>query len=126
MKNGVPSEKLTIGIPLYGKAWKVNGTENQGLNVPYTKNLYPQGIAYDLIKKLISFGFKEGFDEKAKSAYIFENNTFISYENEKSIKEIIDYSKKLGLRGIKFWEYGDNYSGELIDFSIKYNKMVKK
>jgi len=126
IKNGIPSDKLTIGIPLYGKAWKVNSTENQGLNVIYTKNLYPQGIAYDLIKKLISFGFKEQFDEGSKSAYIFENNTFISYENEKSIKETIDYSKRLGLRGIKFWEYGNNYSGELIDFSIKYNKMAKK
>ena len=126
IKNGVPSDKLTIGIPLYGKAWKVNSAENQGLNVTYTKNLYPQGIAYDLIKKLIFFGFKEEFDEKAKSAYIFENNTFISYENEKSIKETIDYSKNLGLHGIKFWEYGNNYSGELIDFSIKYNKIGKK
>ena len=124
--SGFPKEKIIIGVPLYGKAWKVYGNDKIGLNVTYAKNLYPQGVAYDLIKKLIDFGFKEKFDDSTKSAYIFENNTFISYENEKSIKEKIDYAKKTGLRGIKFWEYGNNYNGELIDFSIKYNKMAKK
>lgn len=121
LKNGIPKEKLVLGAPLYGKAWKIGKNQIKLFNVPYEKNLYPNGIAYDLIKKLLSFGFKEKFDDLTKSAYIYENDTLISYENYKSIKEKMNYAKKIGLRGIKFWEYGNNYNGDLIDFSLKYN-----
>lgn len=121
LKNGIPKEKLVLGAPLYGKAWKIGKNQNKLFYIPYEKNLYPNGIAYDLIKKFLSFGFKENFDDVTKSSYIYENDTLISYENYKSIKEKINYVKKIGLKGIKFWEYGNNYNGDLIDFSLKYN-----
>ena len=68
-------------------------------------------------EKFSDNSFVRYWDESAKAPYLWsdENRVFISYEDEESIKYKVDYIKSLGLSGMMFWEYTDDYEGRLIE-----------
>ncbi len=115
---GVPLQKITLGIPFYGRKWEgVQQLENNGLY--QNAQSVGQIIYYRIIAKdcLNSTAYSRYWDESAKAPYLWNGNSsiFISYEDAESIKFKIDYLKKKGLSGIMFWEYSDDYEGQLLD-----------
>ncbi|WP_243132985.1 glycosyl hydrolase family 18 protein, partial [Robinsoniella peoriensis] len=50
-------------------------------------------------------GFKRYWDDEAKAPWLFNGDTFISYEDGESIRCKADYVKEHGLAGMMFWEY---------------------
>ena len=58
----------------------------------------------------------EYWDDTAKAPWLFDTatNTFISYDNPKSIKIKCDYVKTKGVAGIFWWDYGSDSTGDLI------------
>jgi len=72
-------------------------------------------------------GFVKYWDDVAKSPYIFnaEKKIFISYDDERSIKEKTDYIKKNNLRGAMFWEYEDDPKENLLTVLAKEFGYVK-
>lgn len=55
-------------------------------------------------------GYTKYWDDVAKAPYLFNARTkyFITYDDERSIREKCDYIKKNGLAGAMFWEYADD------------------
>lgn len=112
---GVPANKLVMGIAFYGKAWVAERTENNGLgqaSVYGGQNQGPakgQGGGYTKIKERMigQNGYKKFWDKEAKAPYLFNSETrvFITYEDEKSVKEKVNYVKGNKLGGVFFWEY---------------------
>jgi len=111
-------QKITLGIPFYGRKWEgVQQSENNGLY--QSAESVGQIIYYRFIAKdcLNSRAYRRYWDESAKAPYLWngDSSIFISYEDAESIKFKIDYLKKKGLSGIMFWEYSDDYEGQLLD-----------
>jgi chitinase len=107
MAAGVPAHKLGLGAAFYGKGWEAGSSENNGLMQPRIKAAQAGG--YSKIKDEIinQNGYKYYWDRKAKAPYLFNADTkiFITYDDEKSIKQKCKYIRKHNLAGIFFWEY---------------------
>ena len=120
---GVPLEKLTIGIPFYGRKWEnVSSSEHHGLY--QSAESVGQIIFYRLIVEecLNNSAYQRFWDESAKAPYLWNEdlNIFISYEDAESIGHKIKYLKEQGLSGVMFWEYSDDYQSQLLNAIHEY------
>ena len=103
---GVPREKLILGAAYYSRMWKGVPERENGLHqMAETTGGY--GPSYgELVKDYINQnGYKRYFDEEARAPWLYNGDTFISYDDEESCSEKAEYVVKNGLGGIMFWEY---------------------
>ncbi|QZE15650.1 glycoside hydrolase family 18 protein [Halosquirtibacter laminarini] len=118
LDEGVPAEKLVLGIPFYGRRWtKVSKEQKDGLwaSAEEVGYIYPyKKIVTECTK---ANGYKKYWDKKAKCPYLYnaEKNIFISYETPKSMKIKMRYVRKNNLGGVMFWEYSDDYKSVLLN-----------
>ena len=116
-------EKLILGVPFYSRKWdgvKGAGCRN-GLGME-AETVGGYGGDYGELKEswIGKRGFIRYWDEQAKVPYLFDGETFISYEDCESLGVKIADLKEKGMGGIMFWEYKCDPSGELLPF-IKKN-----
>jgi len=114
---GVPAKKLVVGMGFYGKAWEMETTDNNGLYRRVKK--FTRGGDFDYLKDSLENknGFIKYWDDVAKAPYLFNPQTkvFITYDDERSIREKCAYIKKNNLAGAMFWEYDDDKKEYLLD-----------
>lgn len=116
IKAGVPTEKLVLGIPFYGRQWeKVAPTD-----VPLYASANQGGyiISYwEILEKLKSGKYEKMYDASAKASYLWNasENVFISWETPKEIQLKAEYIKEKGLGGAMFWEYSLDKDQELLN-----------
>ena len=113
---GVPAHKIGLGAAFYGKGWLTDTIAKNGLGQKRVKSV--PGGGYTKIKDTLinQNGYTKFYDKKAKAPYLFNpsTKTFITYEDEKSIKDKCKYVKKKKLAGIFFWEYFSDPKGYLL------------
>ncbi|MFV0555135.1 MAG: glycoside hydrolase family 18 protein [Mangrovibacterium sp.] len=118
LEAGIPKDKLNVGIPFYGRLWKgVEPNENHGL---FSNGRTSADIIYyrTIKENYLNDPKSEVFwDEKAQVPYLYNptDSVFISFENARSIALKVDYIEKIGLSGVMFWEYSDDYNQELLN-----------
>ncbi len=103
---GVPREKLVIGAAFYSRMWKeVPDVDHGYMQMAGTTGGY--GPSYGDLKEnyIEKNGFVRYWDDAAKAPWLFDGKTFISYEDEESLKAKAEYVKDQGLLGIMYWEY---------------------
>ncbi len=103
---GVPEEKLILGVAFYSRMWKQVPKDNNGLmQMAGTTGGY--GPDFSQLKKeyIDKNGFVRYWDDEAKAPYLFNGDTFISYDDEESIKAKAEYVNKNNLGGLMYWEY---------------------
>jgi chitinase len=133
LANGIPSQKVTLGIPFYGKGWSgcTPGPRHDGLYQPCTglasgsadetfDFAYLTGRGYikrdeDGRYNVAGAGFERHWNEAAQVPYLYDprNEVFITYDDEKSVEAKIDLVKQYKLRGAMFWEIGADGEGTL-------------
>lgn len=124
LRNGVPAEKLNLGIAFYGRGAKdmnfVGGdvfdkffTNRQAITWTYTK------IKEEILDNP-NTEWILAWDDAAKSPYAYTSSMFISFDNPESIRYKIEYVKEHGLGGVFFWEFSQDATGELIDAIDRY------
>ncbi|KEK24361.1 glycosyl hydrolase family 18 protein [Bacillus gaemokensis] len=121
---GVPADKIVLGVPFYGRGWKSCGKDNNGQYQPCkpgsdgklaskgTWDDYSTGDTgvYDYGDLAANYVNKNGFvrywNDTAKVPYLYNETTgtFISYDDTESMKHKTDYIKTKGLGGAMFWE----------------------
>jgi chitinase len=114
---GFPVEKINLGIPFYGRIWKGVKTDSEQI-LFNTAETVGMGIDYiDFYQNINANGYTRYWDDTAKAPYLWnpEEKTFISYEDEESIKIKIDYLKNKGLAGVMFWEYSADHDKKLLN-----------
>lgn len=114
---GVPRTKLNVGIPFYGRKWEgVLSSENNGL-FQRAESIGEIDYYRNIVLNINKNGFTRYWDSKAKAPYLWnpDKKIFISYEDSESMALKIKYIKELGLAGVMFWEYSDDYQQELLD-----------
>jgi chitinase len=113
---GVPAGKITLGLPFYGRGWSSVPNVNNGLyqragRIP--RGTYEKGV--EDYKVLKNKRYPSFWDDRAKAHWIYDGNTFWTYENEMSIGSKMEYVNDQELGGVMFWELsGDNSQGTLI------------
>jgi chitinase len=107
---GVPSGKLVLGMPFYGRV---------------THDSLPGTISYRNLVNLS--GFTPQWDDVAKAPYLAdaEGKMVVSYEDVRSIAYKCEYLHSKGLRGAMYWHYAhDDDEGTLR--KAVYDGVMKK
>lgn len=115
-KAGIPREKLIIGAAFYSRMWKgVPNVNNGYLQFAETAGGFgPEFTELDA-EYINKNGFTRFWDDEAKAPYLFNGDTFITYEDEESIQNKCKYLMHNGLGGIMFWEYKCDYTHKLLN-----------
>ncbi|KAH7095056.1 glycoside hydrolase superfamily [Paraphoma chrysanthemicola] len=111
LRSGVPSQKLNLGMPLYGHAF----TNTYGLGQPYNgngKGSFEAGI-YDF-KDLPLEGATEYWDEEAYATYSYDNSShmLVSYDTVEMALTKVGYIKQNKLGGAMWWEVSGDKIGK--------------
>lgn len=116
-QHGVPADKLVLGVPFYGRGFKVTTAANDGLYQPYSAP-HEAGdwrrIKADVLGKP---GWEQHWHPVAQSPWLYnpKERVFISYEDPRSIGIRADYAKQQKLRGVFTWELtGDDDQASLL------------
>lgn len=114
---GVPAKKLIIGVAYYSRMWKGVSSGWNGIGME-AQTVGTYGPDYgELVNHYINQnGYRRYWDEEAKAPYLYNGETFISYDDKESIACKIDYLKEHQLGGIMFWEYKCDGTGTLTEF----------
>lgn len=116
LSRGVPADKLTLGIGFYGRGWSNVPNVNNGLyqSGRPAAGKYEAGV--EDWKELRKLGWPAYTDPVAKAAWIYNGNTFWSFDTPELITEKMGYVKAQGLGGAFFWEFsGDDAQGTLVN-----------
>ena len=132
---GVPLDKIVIGAAFYGRktdvtsfnynsssgtaSGNVNKSGNVGVSLTYT-GIYNNYIINNPNAKVY-------WDNTAKANYIYDSSAkvFITYESEKSLEEKCKYVVSKGVKGIMWWDYGSDSTGNLIAAMNEYLSILK-
>lgn len=110
---GVPESKLLMGLPFYGYSWTAVDSANNGL--------FQQGRAvhadrpYNYIRTL-SAGFATYRDPRSQAPWLFDGETFWTYEDPVSVRYKVSYARSEHLGGVMIWELSnDTADAELLN-----------
>lgn len=112
MELGAPASKLVMGMPLYGQAFTLDKSSNNGLNAPAIQKgnqgeFTRQGgfLAYyeicDMIKNQGWNVIKDS--ENRMGPYAYKDRQWVSYDDVAMIQYKSEYIRKMGLAGGMVW-----------------------
>jgi chitinase len=115
VKAGVPREKIVVGAAFYSRKWTQVPSKNNGL-FQMTPGAGGYGVHYtELTQNYINKnGFVRYWDSEACAPWLFNGDTFFSYDDEQSICCKCDFVKAQGLAGIMYWEHSGDATGMLL------------
>jgi chitinase len=116
IKAGVPPNKIVMGVAFYGKGRLLDSSASRGLYSKFIKQVRGGGYTYLKDSVVNQNGYKRYWDKRAKAPYLFnkQQKIFITYDDEKSIRQKCKYIKKYDLAGAMFWEYSSDRKGYLL------------
>ncbi len=106
LAKGIPSEKIVLGVPFYGRGWTNVPNQNNGLfqsdpSMVPAPGTWEAGIEdFKKLKVLKAPTFR---DPKTHAMWIFDGKTFWNYDDPQVLTEKMDYIKAKGLGGAMFW-----------------------
>lgn len=120
---GIPAQKLVVGVPFYGVGWLVadsitdniveGAEENNGL---YQRAKRAAGhYTYRSLTELLADGHTRYWDDDSKAAWLFDGNTFWTFEDSEVATHKANYVKKHELAGAMVWPLsGDDENASLL------------
>lgn len=106
---GVAPEKLVMGLPVYGRTWKLKDACQHGIGAP-ADGVGPGNEGVMIYSDILDFNSGNGatvvFDKETVSVYSFVGTTWIGYDGPTSIDVKVKYAKAHGLGGYFFWALG--------------------
>jgi len=113
---GIPARKITLGLPFYGKSWEgcAPGPRGDGLYQPCER--FGSELMLPEVRQWVNrAGFERHWSEPGRVPYVYNpaSRVFITYEDERSIRDKTWFARMRGLRGVMFWELGSDDNGVL-------------
>lgn len=107
--NGVPAEKIVLGVPFYGTVWTGVSATNHGLFQSFTgREGEGDGVPFRKVHRELA-SYTRFWDEKAQAPWLYSSSgVMISYEDEQSLTAKVQYVRQNRLGGIMFWEISED------------------
>jgi chitinase len=111
---GVPPEKLTLGVPFYGRAWGGVKDVDHGLGQPHAKPPRPPGGGGFSYRKLaasyIDQSAKRFWHERAQVPWLYDPKAqlMVSYDDPQSLRAKAKYARDKELAGVMIWELSED------------------
>lgn len=108
---GISASKLLMGIPSYGRSWKLANASQHGLHAPATgkgdpspyrhfKGLY----LYPDVCMARQLGAAEVFDKENVASYLYtKNKDWVAFDSQDTVLAKVNFMKKLKLAGVGIW-----------------------
>ncbi|MFV2195794.1 glycosyl hydrolase family 18 protein [Nocardiopsis sp. LOL_012] len=119
LDRGVDPADIVLGVPFYSRGWTgvAPGPNGDGLFQSATgpaPGTYENGIEdWKVIQGLQGFDLYR--DDELGTAWLYDGNTFWTYDDEVSLTQKTDWAQSNGLGGIMIWSVdGDDADGTLI------------
>jgi chitinase len=110
-KSGVPSSKMLMGLPFYAYGWKQVAAINHGLYQSGRAIHGDQPYSFVQTQMATSTLYR---DARTQAPWIFDGDTFWTFEDPTSIRFKVNYSQQQELGGVMIWEL----SGDMPDASL--------
>ncbi|XP_062010803.1 class V chitinase-like [Rosa rugosa] len=104
----ISTKKIVIGLPFYGRAWKLLNPNNHGYFAPANGSAIGAdgNQLYNQIRVLISRGFQTVYNATVVGNYCYNGTTWIGYDDTQSIRAKVSYAKGKSLLGYIAWHTG--------------------
>uniref|UniRef100_A0A2N9FWC3 GH18 domain-containing protein n=1 Tax=Fagus sylvatica TaxID=28930 RepID=A0A2N9FWC3_FAGSY len=109
IKAGVPRNKIAMGLPLYGKTWKLKDPNLHGVGAPAVDvgPGRPGDVGVLLYSEVEEFNKKNNatiaYDVDTASTYSYVGSVWVGYDDALSTTMKVGFAQALGLRGYFFW-----------------------
>lgn len=114
---GVPPEKLLMGVPFYGYSWTVADRSNNGL---FQKGHGVHGDQPYRYIRTLRAPFTAYRDGRSQAPWLFDGQTFWTYEDPTSVRYKVSYARRQRLGGVMIWELsGDSADAELLNTAYR-------
>ncbi|XP_049548011.1 chitotriosidase-1-like [Anopheles darlingi] len=121
LQEGAPSHKLILGVPAYGRSFRLANAFGYGVRAPsdeagdagpYTKEA--GFLAYYEVLENLQNGWIKVKDDKQKVPYAYSDDQWMSYEDKESISTKCKYVGEHNLGGIMIYSIDtDDFRGSL-------------
>jgi chitinase len=108
---GVPAEKLLMGVPFYGYSWTAVERTNNGLF--QTGRGVRGDEPYRYIRTLMA-NSPIYRDPRSRAPWLFDGQTFWTYEDPVSVHYKVSYAANKHLGGIMIWELSEDTSDAVL------------
>jgi chitinase len=118
VRAGFPARQLVLGVPFYGRAWTAIEGDGPGLyrlGSPMKPRLDTSPAALDALLAG-GAGWTREWDDTAQAPYLWNPATrsFVSIDDERSLRVKSRYVREQGLAGVMFWQYFADRTGRLL------------
>ncbi|XP_065323747.1 acidic mammalian chitinase-like [Gordionus sp. m RMFG-2023] len=120
IKKGLRSDKIVIGLPFYGRTWRLQDSNNFRVGAPSVGVGSGDGIL--ALNDINIEAWTQYWDDIAKVPYAVKGVDWLSYDNEKSLETKIQWMCHNNYQGVMIWEISQDKTQVLGQF-IK-NKMI--
>ncbi|KAL4240744.1 hypothetical protein ACF0H5_001533 [Mactra antiquata] len=118
-KKGAPKHKLVVGLGLYGRSFQLTSPASNGLGAPatgagqagkYTRE--PGFLAYYEVCEELKKGATRVWQAEHRAPYLYNNDLWVGYDDEESVKAKVRWMKQKGYGGVMIWSLAlDDFSG---------------
>ncbi len=127
MKWRIPKSKLVIGMPTYGRSFTLTDSDKHGVNSPfreggkagkYTRE--PGILAYFEICQMLLDDASYVWDEEMMVPYMVQNDQWVGFDDERSIRNKMNWIKTNGFGGAMVWSVDmDDFTGTFCGSGVK-------
>lgn len=122
IQNGMPSEKIVLGIPAYGRSFTLVDASQTGLESPASgpgpaaQFTGEEGFVsfYEVCQMLQEGGWSVVKDPTGSMGpYAFKGQTWMAWDEVEMVKEKVRFAMNRNLGGVMVWEISlDDFSGD--------------
>ena len=104
INNGVPANKIVMGVPFYGRVYNQVNNVDSGLYQSFTGGGSAKSYAELEANYINKNGFIRYWEPNSKVPWLFNGSQFISYDDVESMGYKTSFIKLMGLGGAMMWE----------------------
>lgn len=129
VKLGAPKEKMVIGMPTYGRSFQLTDKRNHSVNVATkgggTAGVYTREAGflayYEICEMLRGGRARYIWDDEMKVPYLVEDDQWVGFDDERSIRNKMQWIKDEGYAGAMVWTVDmDDFTGKVCGTGVKY------
>lgn len=123
---GVPPEKIVMGLPLYGRTWKLKDPNVSGIGAEAVGVGPGDGVLS--YSEIVEFNSENKgtvyFDGESVSYYSVVGDSWVGYDDTMSVYWKIRFARSQGLGGYFFWAIGQDNDWTMSRLGIVFKRFI--